>query len=58
MFLSYLHFVIVRKLLPSETRIVLSTNSTTKSYLRNSIKKGSVRQVYIAFPVHRAIYNI
>ena len=33
-----------RKLLPSETRIVHSTNIATKSYLRNSITKGSVRQ--------------
>ena len=31
-----------RKLLPSETRIVHITNSTTKSYLCNSITKGSV----------------
>ena len=30
--------------MPSETRIVHSTNSITKSDLRNSIKKGSVRQ--------------
>ena len=32
-----------RKPLPSETRIVHSTNSTTKSYFRNSITKGSIR---------------
>ena len=47
MFLFYLQFVISlqpTKLLPSETRIVHSTNSTAKSYFRNSITKDSLKQ--------------